>query len=365
MKKHYREENDCLNCGTELQGKFCHVCGQENLQVKENFGHLMNHAISDYFHFDHQFFHTLKPLLFKPGKLTTEYMAGRRVQYLHPIKMYIFISVVYFLLFFKSGHDVVKVNDGRKPAQTAQILDSINNAIAHDPSISQERKKLIADKIKRYGAVTIDKDGNLKVNKAGDVDTVDWKPGGKNKPKIYTTSKDTSFEQYLASQGKLKPDKQDGILEKIYNKIAFSYQKKYGERAMDVFVEEFQHNVPKMMFLMLPLFAVILRFTFWKSKKFYVEHLIYSFHLHCYLFLTMGSVILLEMIIPHSWGLSNWLDGLASLYIIWYIYKSLRVVYHRGWFRTISKMIGMSIAYWCFFVICISLVLILTAISGA
>src|SRR5476651_1803657 len=111
MKKHYRAENDCLNCGATLQGKFCHVCGQENLEIKESFGHMMNHAISDYFHFDYQFFHTLKPLFFKPGLLTNEYMAGRRVQYLHPVKMYIFISLVYFLLFFKTGHEMIKVNE--------------------------------------------------------------------------------------------------------------------------------------------------------------------------------------------------------------------------------------------------------------
>src|SRR5471030_392463 len=109
MKKHYRTENDCLNCGAELQGRFCHVCGQENLQIKENFGHMMNHAISDYFHFDHHFFNTLKPLVLNPGKLTNEYMAGKRVRYLHPVKMYIFISLVYFLLLFNSNTKMVVV----------------------------------------------------------------------------------------------------------------------------------------------------------------------------------------------------------------------------------------------------------------
>src|ERR1700744_2185987 len=121
MKKHYRHENDCLNCGTILEGHYCHNCGQENLQIKEGFGHMMNHAISDYFHFDHQFFHTLKPLLFKPGFLTNEYMAGRRAQYLHPVKMYIFISLVYFLLLFKSGHEPVHINRTHTTGDSAKI----------------------------------------------------------------------------------------------------------------------------------------------------------------------------------------------------------------------------------------------------
>src|SRR3954468_22171136 len=128
MEKHYRKENDCLNCGATLKGKFCSNCGQENLQIKESFGHMMNHAISDYFHFDHQFFHTLKPLLFKPGKLTTEYMAGHRVQYLHPVKMYIFISLIHFLLLFKNDHkEYIKMDD--KQTTTEQTADSIKASI--------------------------------------------------------------------------------------------------------------------------------------------------------------------------------------------------------------------------------------------
>ena len=144
MKKHYRHENDCLNCGTTLEGKFCHNCGQENLQIKESFGHMMNHAISDYFHFDHQFFHTLKPLLFKPGYLTNEYMAGRRVQYLHPVKMYIFISLVYFLLLFQGGHQDAKENNtAAKPANTQKVIDSVNREIANDKGVTAEQKKQI------------------------------------------------------------------------------------------------------------------------------------------------------------------------------------------------------------------------------
>jgi hypothetical protein len=95
--KNYRLENDCLNCGTKVAIRFCTNCGQENLQIKESFGQVMKHAVSDYFHFDHQLLHTLKPLFFQPGKLTNEYMAGRRTQYLHPVKMYLFMSVVYIL----------------------------------------------------------------------------------------------------------------------------------------------------------------------------------------------------------------------------------------------------------------------------
>lgn len=353
MKKHYREENDCLNCGATLQGKFCHVCGQENLELKENFGHMMNHAISDYFHFDHQFFHTLKPLLFKPGFLTNQYLAGKRAQYLHPVKMYIFISIVYFLLFFKTGHDVVKLNETtNNPAKTEKSLDSAKKAIAANAYIPASAKKQI---IKDLDKSKIDEKKDKVIDNQNEVEK------GPNKW-FRPTTKDTSFSQYLANQQKLPKDKQDNILEKIWNHKVYSYTGKYGSQAREMFVEDIQHNTPKMMFLLLPLFALILRVAFWKNRRYYVEYLIYSFHFHCFLFLFLGILILIAWPFPVAWGVADALNFIAFLYVTWYVYKSLRIVYQRSWFRTITKMIGMSVMYFCSFVLCIMILFIATTL---
>jgi len=354
MKKHYRHENDCLNCGTLLEGKFCHNCGQENLQIKESFGHMMNHAISDYFHFDHQFFHTLKPLLFKPGYLTNEYMAGRRAQYLHPVKMYIFISIVYFLLLFQNAHEKVTVKPAvsTKPVATKLVSDSVNKQIAKNPNLSAAQKKQIQQMVTSYAG------GIVKVTHTGEPDTAEQRNG------LFAT-KDTSYQQYLDRQQKLPAAKRDGFLKMEIRKKAITYQRKYGSRAKEVFFEEFKHNIPKMMFLMLPLFALILKITFSKSRKFYVEHLIYTFHLHCFYFIFLTFIMLLELIIPPDWVIVEWLNLAATLYVIWYIFRSLRVVYNRSIFRTITKMIGMSIMYMVVFIFCVSLVLFITALLAA
>ncbi|MEO6850871.1 MAG: DUF3667 domain-containing protein, partial [Mucilaginibacter sp.] len=340
MKKHYREENDCLNCGTTLEGKYCHKCGQENLEIHESFGHMMNHAISDYFHFDHQFFHTLKPLLFKPGFLTKEYMAGRRVQYLHPVKMYIFISIVYFLLLFQSGHEPVSaVRDKIKPVSAAKILDSVNREldsagikIGNDKNLSTYQKKALINKIDNGG---IPKTGFFKITKNDTTKS--------NEPSVGFASaiSDTTYQQYTARQNKLRANERDGFITHTINKKQLLYREKYGPMAREVFVEEFKHNIPKMMFLMLPLLALILRMTFWNSKKYYVEHLIYTFHLHCFLFLFLAIIMLLQLVIPGGWQIGDWIDWIAFVFIAWYIYRSLRVVYHYSRWRTASKMIGM------------------------
>jgi hypothetical protein len=345
MKKHYRHENDCLNCGAELQGKYCHVCGQENLQVKESFGHMMNHAISDYFHFDHQFFNTLKPLLFSPGKLTNEYMAGKRVSYLHPVKMYIFISLVYFLLLFNHGEKMVKFTDTSKHVNKEQIKKA-DSAIRNNTALSTKQKNDIIE--------GIDKDTTAKDHKKKNFHIF-----GDDKD---TDNKDTTYVQYLASQEKLSPDKKDGFFKRLVKKREFELNTS-ATNVKDQIEEGMKHNTPKMMFLLLPLFALLLKITFWRNKKFYVEHLIYSFHLHCFLFLFLALIMLSLMAIPTEWHtVRDVVYWFATLSILWYIFQSLRVVYHRSAKRTITKMIGLTLSYTLIFSVCMLFLVVLVAL---
>ncbi|MGZ3754150.1 MAG: DUF3667 domain-containing protein [Mucilaginibacter sp.] len=342
MKKHYRHENNCLNCGATLHGKFCHVCGQENLEIKESFGHMMSHAISDYFHFDDQFFHTLKPLLFKPGKLTVEYMAGKRASYLHPVKMYIFISLIFFLLFFRGSTENQKQNESI-PVTRERIND-----IKTSKKLTDNQKRKLLEALPY--TIQPRKDGK------GD-DTVYRNIQGF----LMIAGHDTSYQQYLNAQNKLSVDDRDGFLMRYVHKKAIDW-KNSGENASTIILENFEHNMPKLMFLALPLFALLLKITFSRNKKLYIEHLIYSFHLHSFLFLFLSFTMLLQLITPSSWdAVINTINSLALFVVLWYVFVSLRTVYHRGLFRTITKMIGLSFAYFTLVMILASALFIATA----
>lgn len=115
---------------------------------------------------------------------------------------------------------------------------------------------------------------------------------------------------------------------------------------------------------MLPLCALILMIAFWSNKKYYVEHLIYTFHLHCFMFLFLAIIMLIELIFPASNVLNGILDWIATIGITWYIYRSLRTFYNRSRWRTISKMIGASIMYLFVFTFCLVLVFIITALMA-
>ncbi|MGZ3751945.1 MAG: DUF3667 domain-containing protein [Mucilaginibacter sp.] len=324
MKKHYRSENNCLNCGTTLQGHYCHNCGQENLELKENFVHMMEHTVSDYFHFDHLFFHTLKPLLFKPGYLTVEYMAGRRAQYLHPVKMYIFISIVYFLIAFNlvpSGNGIVRFKEGA-PDKTVIIKEE--KRISADTTINPHTKQVLI--------------AHLKEN-------------------------DTSYAQYLNGQRKLPEKMRDGFWANLLNKRVFGYKEKYGKRAFEQFAEDVQHNIPKMMFVLLPLTALQLTIAFRKNKKFYVEHLIFTFHYFCFCFLFLAFVNIIEWLMPVFWSpIIPWLGVAEMVIVLLYLYMALRAVYHRSRFRTATKTAGISVANFAISLICLAAVVGITAL---
>ena len=382
MKKHYRHETDCLNCGSELQGKYCHSCGQENLQIKESFSHMIVHAVSDYFHFDHQFFHTLKPLFFSPGKLTIEYMAGRRVQYLHPVKMYIFISLVYFVLLF-SHSDQEKENENNTKKPTATEMADAANHVKNNSNLTAEQKRAIQSALNRISAQNGGKTDTthqlekikIKEGKEGKPDTTfvfekfTVKKGAAGLDTTYSydgvsdllisVAKEANYDQYEANQQKLPAGKRDNFVKHYVNKKAYAWKAKGDERSTQkMIVEGVKHNVPKMMFLLLPLFALMLKISFYKNKKFYVEHLIFSFHFHCFMFLFLTVLMLIKMAVPNTWlaidSFCNWAGVIA---ILWYLYRSLRVVYQRSPFRTITKSIGLFFSYTL--ALCISLVILL------
>jgi len=377
MKKHYRHEDDCLNCGTILEGKFCHNCGQENLQIKESFGHMVNHAVSDYFHFDHQFFNTLKPLLLKPGKLTNDYMAGKRAQFLHPVKMYIFISLVFFVFVFQAKKDdgggiYIGGKNKSEKAKTDSVRKAIDDNVDKNKSLSAAEKEKFKKNFKKFVPAEIDDEDKNTDSLKTKSDT------GKDAKKV--TSKDDdedysgftiygddedgkTYDDYLVKQNKLPAAERDNVFERYLKKKSFDW-KKHGKGAREMFMESFKHNIPKMMFILLPLFALILKVAFWNNRKFYVEHLIYTIHLHCCIFLFLTIIMVTAMILPESvdW-ISDWLNFGAFVYIVWYVYRSLRTVYQRSRGRTISKMFGISFMYSFALAFCFVIILAITAIT--
>src|SRR5215203_933618 len=107
-----RKEKNCLNCGQHVEEIYCTHCGQKNIEPHVNAFLAIGEFIGDYFHADGKFLSSIPALLFRPGKMTNEFNAGRREKYIHPFRLYIFISIIYFTVAYFIG-DTPSVVMGR------------------------------------------------------------------------------------------------------------------------------------------------------------------------------------------------------------------------------------------------------------
>ncbi len=141
-----RENKTCENCGDTVLLRFCPSCGQENIETRQSFSHLLKHFFEDFTHYDSNFWISLKYLLFHPAHLTRVYLNGQRARYVAPVKLYIFTSFVAFLLL----HLVPDLNKGHVTFQVEQatqepLVANPNMRIADENSfIGQLEQKVQA-----------------------------------------------------------------------------------------------------------------------------------------------------------------------------------------------------------------------------
>ncbi len=103
----------CLNCEYELRpdDRFCPNCGQEAKDLGGSFKVFFTHFLNDYFTFDSKIVRSIRPLMFTPGQLTNDFLAGKRVRYIPPLRLYIFTSIIFFLALSMKGHDTSELNE--------------------------------------------------------------------------------------------------------------------------------------------------------------------------------------------------------------------------------------------------------------
>jgi hypothetical protein len=343
-----RKENNCLNCNAIVAGRFCQVCGQENIETAETFGHLAGHFVSDIFHFDGQFFSTAKYLLFKPGFLTHEYVRGRRASYLNPIKMYFFLSAVFFILFTNMYKPNIKADLPDKNNYTAaeviakmqadyQNLDSLQKANMI-PAVAKSATK--AKMIELQSSIVLLRKDTTK------------------KREVYNRLEGPSFfgenafdteAQYDSSQQRLPPAERDGwfMRKRAIRNIELTQEFHNNQMEMvNGMIESFEHHVPQMLFVSLPIFALLLQLLYVRHKSlFYANHLIYTLHLYCALFIFFLAQLLLDPLIAYPYlKWIQWVEYGLVFYFTYYTLAALHEFYGQGWGKTIVKWALLSIA---------------------
>jgi hypothetical protein len=346
-RHHIRKDKTCLNCGAIVQESFCSRCGQENTEPKENFGHLVGHFFEDITHFDAKIFTTLKDLVLRPGFLTREYIAGKRVRYLNPVRMYVFISAVFFLAAFAGSKEEHGAGEENNLHATnlfrQQFADSLRNSVK--PLQKTGDSLPAADSIRSLVNEAI----------AARLDTIEaFAPNTESFAFNFTSEGKVIFDmvenKYLNlrefdSAQRVAPDsdRATGMLGWLLRNNVRLKEKHAGRSHIRLEVD-LQHTIPKIMFVVLPLFALFVGWFYNRKKYLYVQHAIFSVHFHSFVFLLFLVFLLMGKVLPGEWaGLI--LAGLSPLLIFAYLVAALKNMYGQSFGLSLVKAFVISLLY--------------------
>ena len=321
----------CLNCGAILGGQYCGNCGQRGASRLISIWELLKDAFGDLLELDSRLWRTLIPLMIRPGQLTRDYLRGRRARYMPPFRMYLVLSIVFFLIaFFDPREELGILFEPQVGADSEQGTDELNE-VADVPLVADEETGGEEDSEQTIG-ITIDEGEQTQCNldHLGDEDIPPW----------------------LASR--MTPER----LKVVCDRIVADNGRAFLNKLLD--------NVPAALFILLPVMALILKALYPLSKRFYVEHLLFVVHYHAFVFLVLS----LEVLISRLGALQTVPDlpfdvmNLAmALYVPIYLYKAQRRVYEQGRFFTVVKFSILTFAYFVGLMIMLGLVAILAAFS--
>lgn len=319
-----RENKTCLNCNYVVENKYCPNCGQENTETRQSFHYLFTHFIEDLTHYDGSFWKTIKGLLFKPGHLTKTYLEGKRKKFVPPVKLYIFISFVTFLLpSLLPGPSLINFNERKAVEKPTSEKAEANTELKEQvDSIQKEVEK-------KLSGVDIPNKGGIK-----DVHQPDSIK--KNAPE----DKKLSRLEYYTQKKALKALK--GI--KGENR----------EELLNKALESFVHTLPKVLFLYMPVFAFFLWLIHDKKKWYYFDSGVFTLHYFSFLLLVIAIGMVfgwLMSLIPYFSIFSTLYSIAAFFYVFFYFFRA-----HSNFFgehKAISRIKGFVLFFINMFLITI------------
>ena len=387
------EQLTCMNCKTPLNGPYCHECGQPVRHFIRFFPKVLWEMINEAFDLDSKIFRTLMPLFFRPGRLTMEYIAGRRARYVNPLRLYIITSIVFFIAIsvLTNFQDNLVVSDSdagvksrtlvsddpetnspetkTPPDETADteltLTEEISAEVAAELLAEQEAKAakrfeevkqgLAELKKRKAEGIPIPQKLIDKIELAledGQVDDAELESFDFNLGDFNVTTdsggewhpQDNPFQfnNWFAPQ--TTQDLNDFMWELKQKLISAQ------EDPRDL-VEEVFNNIPQLMFILLPLFALLLKIMYIFKKRYYMEHLIVALHSHSFIFFS-GITILVMSKLLDIYGHIDWLESTLSLLIFlvsfWIpinLFLQQKRIYAQGKFFTTIKFVLIGISY--------------------
>ncbi len=336
-----------MNCGDPTPGEYCPTCGQRKTAVQVSVHALIMDVLEDQLILDKRLPRTMGALLFKPGHLTVEHVNGRIVRYIHPFRLYLATSLVFFLLLSFFSLRLVR-NVGTEQGPGVVSADSVTRELVSlDTAIAQIDRQLadtLASPVQRSAleatrSQLADERTALLALQAvvpdtSAPDTVAAAGGAEpdTTPPPTSAGADRSLGSALGWD-RDPPEVHVGIA--ALDEALTGRLRRIGAMeprdAAETLVDTFFNYVPTMMFILLPVFAGVLKLLYMRRRRYYAEHFVFLLHVHSFVF-----ILATVMLVVGRW-VGGWLDALLGLWILVYILLAMKRVYGQGWLITFAK----------------------------
>jgi hypothetical protein len=328
---------NCLNCGALVRGRYCVDCGQTTDTHVPTMTEIVGDAIASIFNLDSRLWRTVTALFFKPGMLTREFLAGRRARYVPPLRLYLVLSVLTFLvLSFPDGDEDDSVEGNPlTPEQQAAIQDAPSEA-ARAAAIDEAVDAQLAAALENVPAVPGDPDPNLDISTTDD-GVLTLADGAGARIQI-----DNDFEcDEMDIPGFPRGSAVDTAVREACD------QGKADN--FDSLKDAFQENIPLLTFMVIPVMAVVLKLFYAFSRRNYLEHLVFLCHTHAFTFLIFIVLTAMRYAGKAVPALSSSMTALGAamllLYPPIYYFLAMRRVYAQGVMLTLLKQVVLMIVY--------------------
>ena len=371
-------ERPCMNCGDPTPGEYCPSCGQRKVVVQVSVRTLVMDVLEDQFILDKRLPRTLQSLLFRPGHMTVEHVNGRIVRYVHPFRLYLVTSLIFFLLLSFLSQELVRratADDDAGNGSVAAIGDSPDRELASLDSALARIDRQIADTshpealrstlegtrqelVERRTALLASQDSppvppasptedtttrgaatdtaggsaadEARGEPAADTAATDPAPtgAGAGSPRgPPTIGQQMGWNDDPPTINVPGPPVVDSAIAGRIRRLGSMTQREAGE----TLVRTFFNYAPTLMFILLPVFAGVLKLLYIRRGRFYAEHFVFLLHVHSFVFL-LATI----MLVAGRW-VGNWLELALGVWMVVYIFLAMKRVYGQGWMKTFAK----------------------------
>ncbi|MGQ0798810.1 MAG: DUF3667 domain-containing protein [Pseudomarimonas sp.] len=343
----------CGNCGVPMLGDHCYHCGQPVKGLVRHFGSIVGDFMDSVFDFDSRTVRTLGPLFYRPGYLSNEYVAGRRVRYVSPVRLFVFLCIVsFFVLTVWVGPDLddaMQFDDGGF-AQLASVAE-----------VEKQRDRVLAEMQRQHDQLA-DSPGQAGVSIGMEavrdsakqrIDELTLPAGASPAAPAKRRSALTFGEQpWHAEDNPVRIERLSAganeWLNRMIGRADANMEKVQGEPRL--LLETVLQTLPQTFFVLLPIFALMLKSAYLFKRRLYMEHLILALHSHAFLCLSLLLYVGIDALrgLLDAGLLHDILTGAERVLLVWlplYLLLGLKRFYRQGWIMTTIKFFLISVAY--------------------